>query len=99
MNDNDMAITLVQRGSREWDYMWSSLGKDAINRTLSQPTVAENFGEVWQYMETREVRSLFGKRYFHFFGHRLHPTKGACRIKIPASRNFNSANLVKSFTP
>lgn len=28
MNDNDMAITLVQRGSREWDFMWSSLGKE-----------------------------------------------------------------------
>ncbi|MFJ5498710.1 hypothetical protein ACIPUN_02055 [Pectobacterium sp. CHL-2024] len=99
MNDNDMAITLVQRGSREWDFMWSSLGKDTINRKLSQPTVAENFGEVWQYMETREVRSLFGKRYFHFFRHRLHPTKGPYGIKIPASRNFDSTNLVKSFTP
>ncbi|EIK1793024.1 hypothetical protein LJW72_005068, partial [Salmonella enterica] len=45
-------ITLVRRDSDEWHLMWSALGEHKANRTLSQPTVAEHFGEAWEYMET-----------------------------------------------
>ncbi|EBO7535886.1 hypothetical protein AB6S14_002420 [Salmonella enterica] len=94
-------ITLVQRDSDEWHLMWSALGEHKANRTLSQPAVAEHFGEAWEYMETREVRTFgFRKGYFHFFRHRMHPTGGVnfC-IRLPASQGFDSAMLAVGFTP
>lgn len=100
MTDNTFnGITLVRRDSDEWHLMWSALGEHKENRTLSQPTVAEHYGEAWEYMETREVRMFFRKRYFHFFRHRMHPAMGVnCRISIPASQGFDSATLTVSFT-
>ncbi|EJY1431382.1 hypothetical protein OFS85_003802 [Salmonella enterica] len=94
-------ITLVRRDSDEWHLMWSALGEHKANRTLSQPAVAEHFGEAWEYMETREVRTFgFRKGYFHFFRHRMHPTGGVnfC-IRLPASQGFDSAMLAAGFTP
>lgn len=96
-------ISLVTADSNEWHYMWVKLAKRAANRELPDPTVAENFGEVWQYMETQEVSSFWlGKRLFHCFRHRLHPVKGAdYRLKITApsgmkpNRNFPSTLSVK----
>ncbi|AHG22813.1 hypothetical protein Z042_14300 [Chania multitudinisentens RB-25] len=92
-------VLLVTADSNEWHYMWAELAKRAQNRELPEPTVAEHFGEVWQYMETQEVSSLWsGKRLFHCFRHRLHPVKGAnYRIKIPASRNLESGELQPAF--
>ncbi|MGP0926149.1 hypothetical protein ACJ8PU_23140 [Serratia sp. CY81489] len=92
-------ISLVTAESHEWHYMWAELAKHAPNRELSDPTVAENFGEVWQYMETQEVDSLWkGKRLFHCFRHRLHPVKGAYyQVRIPASRHFDPAGLQPAF--
>lgn len=92
-------ISLVTADSNEWHYMWAELAKRAANRELPDPTVAENFGEVWQYMETQEVSSFWlGKRLFHCFRHRLHPVKGAdYRLKIPASRGFEFADLQPAF--
>lgn len=92
-------ISLVTADSNEWHYMWAELAKQAANRELPDPTVAENFGEVWQYMETQDVSSFWlGKRLFHCFRHRLHPVKGAeYRLKIPTSRGFESADLRPAF--
>ncbi|WP_226066763.1 hypothetical protein [Dickeya zeae] len=103
MKHDDLELTIVPKDSNEWHLMWSALGNHEANRTLSQPTVAENFGEVWQYMETGATKSLFGfgkrKRYFHYFRHRLHPTKGAdYRLKIPASKEFKSTDLVTTWS-
>ncbi|MBN3171844.1 hypothetical protein [Pectobacterium brasiliense] len=101
MNKDDMGIDLVPRDSIEWHSMWATLGQHSANRNIPKPTVAENFGEVWQYMHTCEVRyCFFWKRYYHFFRHRMHPTINTnCGIKIPASKGFDSTNLVRSFTP
>lgn len=93
-------ITLVHPDCNEWHRMWNALGEHKANRTLSQPIVAEHFGEVWQYMETREVRMFgFRKVYFHFFRHRMHPTGGVnYSIRLPASQEFDSAMLTTGFT-
>jgi len=93
-------ITLVQPDCDEWHRMWRALGNHKANRVLSQPTVAEHFGEAWEYMETREVRRFgFLKRHFHLFRHRMHPTAGVnYRINIPASQGFDSATLAAGFT-
>jgi hypothetical protein len=101
MHDLINAVLLVKPDSNEWDYMWDELAKHNSNRNLPDPTVAENFGEMWQYMETQEHRSLWsGKQLFHCFRHRLHPVKGAnLRIKIPASRDFNRDDTQFAFHP
>ncbi|ENE5338100.1 hypothetical protein ABNL11_004960 [Klebsiella pneumoniae] len=91
MNIDKNSIMLVVKGSNEWDFMWAALSELPENRELSAPTVAENFGELWEYMETTESHHcLFGKRYFHCFRHRMHPVKGANhRVTIQASKSFN----------
>ncbi|EAO5494052.1 hypothetical protein V8420_001669 [Salmonella enterica subsp. enterica] len=93
-------ITLVGRDCDEWHQMWCALGQHKANRALPQPTIAENFGEAWEYMETREVR-LFGlfRRHVHCFRHRMHPTGGVnyC-IRIPASQGFDTSTLSAGFT-
>ncbi|EBV7251979.1 hypothetical protein CRQ31_09880 [Salmonella enterica subsp. enterica serovar Worthington] len=94
-------ITIVGRDSNEWHRMWEALGKHKANRALPQPTVAEHSGEMWQYMETREVRRFwFLKRYVHLFRHRMHPTKGInyC-VSIPASQDLDLVSLDVSFMP
>lgn len=92
-------ICLVQPDSHEWHYMWAELASRGTNRDLPDPTAAENFGEVWQYMETQERCSLWsGRLFFHCFRHRLHPVKGAeYRVRIPASRNFLPGEMQPSF--
>lgn len=98
-----LPFTFVEQGSREWNYMWAELAKRAENRNLPDPTMADNFGEVWQYMETDEVTAgrvwQFWKKhqYVHCFRHRLHPTKGAYyRIVIPASQGFYPNEIDKT---
>lgn len=89
-------MAFVEETDNEWELMWTALGQNAMNRNLPDPTVAEHFGEVWQYMESREVNYLFFfKRYYHFFRHRMHPTESRRQcIKIPATRGFNPTNVV-----
>ncbi|HAU6861797.1 TPA: hypothetical protein JEM16_004475 [Salmonella enterica subsp. enterica serovar Senftenberg] len=85
----DRSLMLVVRGSNEWELMWAVLAAMPENCELSAPTVAENAGQMWEYMET--TKSRFLKKYHHRFRHRMHPVKGAdYRVNIPASRDFSS---------
>ena len=87
MDKNTNSFMLVVQGSKEWRSMWDALAAMPENRELAAPTLAENFGEVWEYMETTQSR--FMKKYHHRFRHRMHPVKGTdYRISIPASRDF-----------
>ncbi|MFN2098371.1 hypothetical protein ACKVM9_002203 [Pantoea agglomerans] len=87
-NQNTNSIMLVLRSSKEWELMWVALSELPENKNLSEPTIAENFGESWQYMETTEGEFL--ENSYHHFRHRMHPVKGAnYRVKIPASTNFS----------
>ncbi|PQK76465.1 hypothetical protein [Pantoea ananatis] len=81
----------VKRDSSEWHRMWKKLARHKLNRSLSEPTVADNDGEIWQYMSTWETTSglLPGKRFEHHFRHRAHPRCGRKYITVPASRGFN----------
>ncbi|HBM9906352.1 TPA: hypothetical protein L1M51_005117, partial [Enterobacter chengduensis] len=53
LNHTVNAICLVRPDSPEWHHMWAELSACGPNRDLPDPTAAENFGEVWQYMETQ----------------------------------------------
>ncbi|ENY1827872.1 hypothetical protein ACFVMS_004482 [Salmonella enterica] len=82
------SLMLVIRGSKEWESMWAALAAMPENHDLPAPTLAGNFGEMWEYMETTQSR--FMKKYHHRFRHRMHPVKGPeYRIRIPASENFS----------
>ncbi|MEN4600781.1 hypothetical protein ABEG75_22785 [Pantoea agglomerans] len=87
-NQNANSIKLVLRSSKEWVLMWVALSELPENQNLSEPTVAENLSESWQYMETTVGECLANS--YHHFRHRMHPVKGANhRVKIPASTNFS----------
>jgi len=46
----------VKRDSSEWHRMWKKLARHKLNRSLSEPTVADNDGEIWQYMSPGKPR-------------------------------------------
>lgn len=58
---------LVQ-GTRAWDIAWAALAMHSINAGLSEPAVAGNGGECWQYMGVDDRG--------HCFRHRCHPSTG-----------------------
>ena len=76
------SLLLVPSESREWKTMWNRLARHRLNKGLEDPASAENYGEVWEYMESR--KGIF--RYTHVFRHRLHPkTQSAKRLEIKSS--------------
>lgn len=78
-------LLLVPRGSLEWDLMWARVGKLRINKGLDRPTIANNYGDIWEYMET--VQSPFG--FKHIFRHRHHPKTGyKVYVEIRATFGF-----------
>jgi len=80
---------VVESDSDEWHLMWEKLGRKWFNRFLKEPTVACNFGEMWQYMNSWVV----GSKIHHEFRHRLHPiTRTRCYVTIEASRKFTNEN-------
>lgn len=93
MNKKKNALMLVVQGSKEWELMWTSLSSLPENRELPEPSQAENFGEIWEYMET--TKSRFFEKYYHRFRHRFHPAKGAdYRINIKASKSFSHEDVI-----
>lgn len=94
-------LVFVESGSPEWDHMWAVLAKHPSNRALPEPTVAEHFEEIWQYMGTVKVPARWflnpfkwfqrKPQYIHCFRHRQHPTQGAYfRLGVIASQPFCS---------
>jgi hypothetical protein len=78
-------LLIVPKGTDEWNIMWNRLAKRRMNRRCEDPYTAENYGEVWEYMES--VKTRFGFR--HRFRHRLHPTKRMpVHLSIRASRGL-----------
>ncbi|MFP1744399.1 hypothetical protein [Lonsdalea quercina] len=93
MDKKNNSFMLVVQDSKEWELMWASLSLLPENSELPEPSSAENFGEVWEYMET--TKSRFLEKYYHRFRHRMHPVKGVnYQIKIKASKDFSSEDYV-----
>jgi len=62
-------ITLyVNKGTREYDYMWFELGMDEINRNNESPTQCYHGGKCWEYFGTNNG--------YHKFYHKCHPMMG-----------------------
>jgi len=75
----------VEKNSNEWNYMWDKLAKHPINIGIDNPTVAENEGESWRYMDT----SFCDGKLKHCFRHRCHPTEDQrVYLYIPVSKQF-----------
>ena len=75
----------IERDSDEWNYMWDQLAKNPINININDPTVAENDGESWQYMDT----SFYDGKLKHCFRHRCHPVEDQrVYLHIPVSKEF-----------
>jgi hypothetical protein len=65
----NMDIILLKQDSAEWNTMWETLANHPINEGLSEPRVAYNDGEQWQYMGSYRQ----GDKLIHDFRHRNHP--------------------------
>jgi hypothetical protein len=46
----DMELAIIEIGSTEWNKMWDWLASHPINEGLTEPSVATNNGESWQYI-------------------------------------------------
>jgi hypothetical protein len=89
-----MDLILLTTGP-EWDYMWDWLAKHPINDNLSDPTLAMNNNEAWQYMGT----ITHDNRFIHQLRHRCHPmTNEVKELYLKASDGFKpNEEIVKTF--
>lgn len=87
-----MEMIFVTRDSCEWLYMWLWLELHEINAGLAEPMVAENNGEVWQYMCSYQQND----KTVHEFRHRSHPsTNGPKTLSLHASATFSNEQIEK----
>lgn len=85
------SLITLEHGDEEFKYLEAELSKIELNSGISQPVVAENFGEVWQYLYSEESHlTVFGKKAFnHVLRHRNHPKTHKLEfLQIPASESF-----------
>lgn len=88
-----MEFITVKRDTAEWLYMWLWLEENAINEGLEEPTVAENDGEVWQYVGSYKN----GSKVVHEFRHRNHPkTNDVEKRSLHASDSFTDDQIEDS---
>jgi hypothetical protein len=64
-----MDMILLKKDSAEWNAMWETLENHPINEGLTEPRIADNDGEQWQYMGSYRQ----GDKLIHDFRHRNHP--------------------------
>ncbi len=87
-----MEIVFVKRDTAVWDFMWLWLGLHSIDALLENPIIAENKGEVWQYMGSYR----YNDKTVHDFRHRLHPvTNDRYLASVNASDTFNDDQIEK----
>jgi len=76
-------MTIVEKGSAEWRYMWDALGTHPLGGDCACHHA--QYGEVWQYMGTGDM----GAGVRHTFRHRVHPVTGKREyIHIRPSRRW-----------
>ena len=64
-----MNLLIIKPDSITWTKIWEQLAEHPINDGLSEPMVAENDGEKWQYLGTAEKNGIIINDYRH----RNHP--------------------------
>ena len=89
-----MDLILIEPNSPEWDFMWKWLEDHPINKDITEPTLAVNNGEAWQYMGS----FMQGERVIHQFRHRNHPvTNDRKDLSVNASEAFTKEQIAKKF--
>jgi hypothetical protein len=64
-----MELVIFKSESEPFNFMWEWLQNHPINEGLSEPKVAENQGQAWEYMGT----FVNGEKAISDFRHRCHP--------------------------
>lgn len=89
-----MELVLIEQGCPEWEYMWEWLSNHPINEGITNPSLAENEGEAWQYMGSYKQAD----RVLHSFRHRFHPiTRGVKNLSLHASNLLTEDQIQKTF--
>lgn len=89
------SLITLKNGDKEFKYIEEQLTQIELNAGIHQPVIAENFGEVWQYLYSEESHiAVFGKKTFnHVLRHRYHPKTHKLEfLEIPASDSFYGDN-------
>jgi hypothetical protein len=89
-----MELAIIEIGSTEWNYMWDWLASHPINEGLTEPSVATNNGESWQYMGSFKN----GDKLIHSFRHRNHPvTNKREDLSVEGSNELTKEQIKKIF--
>ncbi len=89
-----MELAIIEIGSTEWNYMWDWLASHPINEGLTEPSVATNNGESWQYMGSFKN----GDKLIHSFRHRFHPvTNKREDLSVEGSNELTKEQIKKIF--
>ena len=89
-----MELILITPESDEWNYMWKWLAEHPINEGITEPTIAYNEGESWQYMGSYKQK----ERVIHTFRHRNFPKGNYVKtLSVSASPNLTPNQISKEF--
>lgn len=89
-----MELAIIEIGSAEWNNMWDWLASHPINEGLTEPSLATNNGESWQYVGSYKQ----GERVIHSFRHRNHPTTNTLQnLSVEASNELTKEQIKKTF--
>lgn len=89
-----MELVLIEPNSPEWYFIWTWLEAHPINKGITEPSIALNNGESWQYMGSY----MQDNRVLHSIRHRHHPvTDTVCNVSVAASPSFTQEQITKRF--
>lgn len=89
-----MELVLIKPQSPEWDWMWNWLSQHPINENITEPSVATNENESWQYMGTFKQAN----KYVHCLRHRKHPlTQNVVELNVNASPILTEEQIVRKY--
>ena len=87
-----MEFVIIKKNCEEWNYIWNWLENHPLNQGLTEPTIALNKGEAWQYMGSFKQGDII----IHQLRHRLHPLSNTrVDLSLRNSENFTEDQIMK----
>lgn len=87
-----MELILIKPNTEAFEFMWEWLANHPINEGLTEPKIAENQGQSWEYMGTFRNNDKFITE----FRHKCHPTTNALYKAIVEHPNVTENQIEKS---
>ena len=89
-----MEYILIEINSEEWEKMWKWLESHPLNEGISEPSIALNRGELWEYIGSYKNRDAI----IHEFRHRCNTyDNGLKYLRLHGTKDIDKKNIRKVF--